>query len=122
MINSIKLLRRIELEIKYGVVITDVIMTLYVLWLVLTNKSTWIIGVLFGFTPFGVIEILRASKLFHLCVCHKLMLIHTLAVYLCCLYQAYYDFGDILPLIRYIMLFTGLTLMLCIIIRIIKLL
>ena len=45
--NKYNLLRTIERELKFGVVWIDVFMTLYVLWLILTNDSTWLVGVLF---------------------------------------------------------------------------
>lgn len=115
--NTHLLLKKIEKEIKLGVIITDVIMTIYVMWLIATNDSTWLIGVLFGFTPFGAFELLRASKLFHFCVTHKLMLLHTVAVYLCCVYQAQIGFGFILPIMRWIMFISGIILILVLTIK-----
>lgn len=111
------LLKKIEREIKLGVIITDLIMTIYVMWLIVTNNSTWIIGVLFGFTPFGAFEILRANKLFNFCLTHKLMLIHTVAVYICCVFQAQIGFGEYLPIARWIMFTSGILLFLVLIIK-----
>lgn len=106
--NKYNLLRTIEKELKFGVVWIDVFMTLYVLWLILTNASTWLVGVLFGFTPFGVIQLFRAHELFNFCIWHKLMLIHTVMVYLCCIYQAYFGFdSEVLPIARWIMFLFG---------------
>lgn len=106
--NKYNLIRTIEKELKFGVVWIDVLMTLYVLWLILTNASTWLVGVLFGFTPFGVIQLFRAHELFNFCIWHKLMLIHTVTVYLCCIYQAYFGFSaEVLPIARWIMFLFG---------------
>lgn len=115
--NTHRLLKKIEREIKLGVILTDIIMTVYVMWLIATNDSTWLIGVLFGFTPFGAFELLRASKLFNFCITHKLMLSHTVAVYLCCVYQAQIGFGSILPIMRWIMFISGLILILVLTIK-----
>lgn len=106
--NKYNLLRTIERELKFGVVGIDVFMTLYVLWLILTNDSTWLVGILFGFTPFGVVQLYRAHELFNFCIWHKLMLIHTVMVYGCCVYQAYFGFSpEILPIARWIMFLFG---------------
>lgn len=112
--DKCSLLRRIEFEIKVGVILTDIIMTFYVLWLIITNDSSWIPGALFGFTPFGAYELYRAGTLFHLCRTHKCMLIHIVAVYCCCIYQAQFGFGDTLAAMRWIMFITGFILMLII--------
>lgn len=114
---KLKLLRQIELEIKIGIIVIDVMMTLYVLWLIITNSSTWLIGILFGFTPFGVFELIRASKLFNLCICHKLMLYHIIAVYCCCIYQAYICFGTTLAIMRWIMFIIGFVLFLLVLFK-----
>lgn len=84
--NQVNLIKKIGNEIKLAVVHTDVIMTLYVLWLIVTDTASWIPGALFGFTPFGVWELLRANKLFHLCIIHKLMIWHIFIVYCCCIF------------------------------------
>ena len=115
--NTHLLLKKIEREINLGVIIPDMIMTIYVMRLIATNDSTWIIGVLFGFTPFGAFELLRASKLFNFCITHKLMLLHTVLVYLCCVYQAQIGFRFILPIMRWIMFITGLILILILTIK-----
>lgn len=112
-----QLLTTIQKEIKFGVVFIDVLMTLYVLWLIITNTSTWIIGVLFGFTPFGVLELFRANELFGLCKIHKAMLIHTTAVYFCCVYQAQWGFGWQLPYMRWLMFLWGVLLIVVLIIK-----
>lgn len=110
--SKLILLRHIELEVKFGVIITDLLMTLYVLWLIITNDSSWIPGAILGFTPFGAIELIRAGKLFHLCINHKLMIIHIMCVYGCCIYQACYGFGNALEEMRSIMFISGLLLLL----------
>ena len=56
-------------------------MTLYVLWLIITNDSSWIPGILFGFTPFGAWMLLEANRLFGFCLTHKLMIYHIFLVY-----------------------------------------
>ena len=105
--KKLSLMRHIELEVKFGVIITDFLMTAYVLWLIITNTSSWVPGAIFGFTPFGAIELIRAGKLFNLCTNHKLMIIHIMCVYGCCIYQAYYGFGSVLPVMRIIMFAFG---------------
>ena len=66
--KTFSLLKKIGEEIKYSVVITDLIMTLYCLWLIVTNTSSWIPGALFGYTPFGIWLLLKANKLFKFCL------------------------------------------------------
>lgn len=112
------LIKHIETEVKLLVGVTDIIMTLYVLWLIVTNTSTWIPGALFGFTPLGAYELFRAGKLFHLCATYKLMIIHSLLIYCCCLYQAEYDFGEYLATMRWTMFLSGVILILLIIFKI----
>lgn len=46
--KKLNLMRHIELEVKFGVIITDLLMTLYVLWLIVTNDSSWIPGAILG--------------------------------------------------------------------------
>lgn len=106
-VQRVSLLRQIEKEIKLGVIIIDIFMTLYVLWLILTNTSTWLVGVVFGYTPLGVFWLFKASKLFNLCYIHKSMLMHTTLVYGCCVWQAQYGFGDYLYIARWTMFLTG---------------
>ena len=115
--KTFSLLKKIGEEIKYSVVITDLIMTLYCLWLIITNTSSWIPGVLFGYTPFGIWLLLKANKLFKFCLIHKLMLLHTGAVYCCCVYQAYYEFEEYLGLFRWIMFLSGLYLIVSLIVK-----
>lgn len=110
--KKLNLMRHIELEVKFGVIITDLLMTCYVLWLIITNDSSWIPGAILGFTPFGAIELIRAGRLFNLCINHKLMIVHIMGVYGCCIYQAYYGFGEILGEMRVIMFLSGLLLLL----------
>lgn len=105
--DRIKVLKDIRDRIQKGIIITDIIMTLYVFWLIVTNTSSWIPGILFGFTPFGVWLLWEANKLFGFCLTQKLMLVHIVAVYMCCVYQAYIGFGDILYPMRWIMFISG---------------
>jgi hypothetical protein len=102
-----KLIKIIADEVKLGVVYIDIAMTVYVLWLLLTNYSSWLPEVVLGFTPLGVTLILRASQLFHLCWCHKLMLFHSCAVHICCVFQANYGFGIFLYPLRWTMFISG---------------
>lgn len=115
--NKYKLIKHIETEVKLVVALTDIIMTFYVLWLIITNTSTWIPGALFGFTPLGAYELFRAGKLFHLCKTYKLMIIHSLLIYCCCLYQAQFGFGNNLSAMRWIMFISGFILIISIILK-----
>lgn len=115
--TKFRLIKHIETEVKLVVVFTDIIMTLYVLWLIVTNTSTWIPGALFGFTPLGAYELFRAGKLFHLCKTYKLMIIHSLLIYCCCIYQAKYNFGNQLETMRWIMFISGVILIVSIIFK-----
>lgn len=110
--DKLCLLKRISKEIKLGVVLTDVVMTLYVGWLIFTDTTHWLPGTLFSWTPLGIVLLLRANKLLGLCLTHKLMIYHSGLVYMCCVYQAYYGFGCTLPYFRWIMFITGLLLIL----------
>lgn len=101
--DKISLLKEIGGQLQRGIVITDLFVTLYVLWLIITNTSHWIPGAIFGFTPFGVWILLKANKLFGFCLTHKLMIWHTFAVYCCCIYQAYIGFNILLYPMRWIM-------------------
>ncbi len=112
-----KLIKDIETEVKLIVILTDVIMTLYILWLIITNISTWIPGAIFGFTPLGAYELFRAGKLFHLCKTYKFMIIHSLLIYCCCIYQAEVGFSNILGTMRWIMFISGIILILFIIFK-----
>lgn len=112
-----RLIKNIETEVKLVVVLTDVIMTLYVLWLIITNTSTWIPGALFGFTPLGAYELYRAGKLFNLCKTYNLMIVHSLLVYCCCLYQAQIGFGSQLSTMRWTMFISGFILIISIILK-----
>lgn len=114
------LIKKIGDEVKVGVILTDLILTVYVLWLILTNTSHWIPGVLFGYTPLGVWLLLRANRLFHFCLLHRLMLWHSTAIYVCCVYQAYYGFGPWLWFFRWFMFISGLVLILWLIIKLTK--
>lgn len=118
--EKLTLIKQIEFEVKTMVVLIDVLMTLYVLWLIITNTSTWIPGAIFGFTPFGAYELIRAGKLFHLCTAYKLMVTHTVAVYCCCIFQAEYGFGITLSYFRWIMFISGLMLAIIIILKLCK--
>lgn len=108
--SAYTLLRRIGKEVQYSVIGTDVVMTIYVLWLIITNTAHWIPGVLFSWTPIGAWLLLRANRLFHLCVLHKLMLIHSFLVYCCCVYQAQFGFGILLYPMRWLMFISGVLL------------
>lgn len=101
------LLKKIMKEVQYSVVLSDGLMTLYVLWLIVTDTAHWLSGVIFGVTPWGLWLILRANKLFHLCIIHRMMIVHTFLVYLCCVYQAYFGFGELLYPMRWTMLLIG---------------
>lgn len=118
--NKYSLIRHIETEVKLVVAGTDIAMTLYVLWLIITNTSSWIPGVLFSFTPLGALELYRAGKLFNLCKTYNCMILHTLMVYICCVYQAHYGFGSMLPYFRWIMFLTGVILIVLIIRKLCK--
>lgn len=115
--KTFSLLKKMGKEIKYSVVIIDLIMTMYCLWLIITNTSSWILGILFGYTPVGIWLLLKADKLFNFCLTHRLMLLHTSAVYFCCLYQAYWGFGEYLGLFRWIMFLSGLYLIVSLIVK-----
>lgn len=108
--NAVTLLKRIGKEVQYSVIITDILLTIYVLWLIVTDTAHWLPGVIFGVTPWGLILLLRANKLFHLCFVHKIMLLHSFAVYLCCVFQAYFGFGILLHPMRYLMFTLGVLL------------
>ena len=115
--NKYRLIKNIETEVKFIVVLTDVIMTFYVLWLIITNTSTWIPGTIFGFTPLGAYELFRAGKLFHLCKTYKLMIIHSLLIYCCCIYQAEIGFSNQLIHMRWIMFISGIVLIISVIFK-----
>lgn len=108
--DKIFILKSISQEIKIGVIVTDILLTVYVLWLIITNTSTALVGEIFGYTPFGLYLLLRANKLFGLCLLHKLMLVHSGAVYLCCVVQSELGFGNMLDLFRWLMFLWGLML------------
>ena len=111
------LIKKIAKEVQYSVILTDLIMTVYVLWLILTNTSHWLPGILFGLTPYGTWLLLRANRLFHLCKIHRLMLIHSFIIYGCCVYQAYFGFGDFLYPARWVMFVSGLGLFIHLVIQ-----
>lgn len=114
-------LKNLQNEVKVSVILTDVLMTAYVFWLIMTNTSTPIPGILFGYTPIGAWLLLHASKLFSLCPTHKCMIWHTLAVYGCSLYHLNIGFDTItLYTMRWIMLIWGIILAFEIILRIYK--
>ena len=52
------------------------------MWLIITNDSSWIPGILFGFTPFGAWMLLEANRLFGFCLTHRLMIYHISLVYM----------------------------------------
>lgn len=108
--EKLSLLKSLGNEIKIGIIISDIIMTIYVLWLICTNQSSWIPGAIFGYTPFGVWLLYRANKLYSLCLIHKLMMFHTFAIFICCMIQAYVGFGDYLYIMRWMMFITGMLL------------
>ena len=66
--DKLTLIKYIGNRIQKGVILTDLAMTLYVLWLIITNDSSWIPGILFGFTPFGAWMLLEANRLFGFCL------------------------------------------------------
>uniref|UniRef100_A0AAU8MGB4 Uncharacterized protein n=1 Tax=Geladintestivirus 1 TaxID=3233133 RepID=A0AAU8MGB4_9CAUD len=115
--DKLSLLKQIQQELKYGIIISDLLMTLYVLWLIITDNSTWLIGILLGFTPYGTYMLFRADKLYDLCICHKLMIAHIVIVYSCCLFQAKCGFGEYLPIARWLAFISGILLIFLIIIN-----
>ena len=115
--NQVKLINKIGKEIKYSVVFTDIMLTIYVLWLILTDTAHWLPGALLGYTPIGLQLLLKSNKIFHLCIVHRAMLIHSFLVYCCCVYQAYYGFGAILYPIRWVMFISDLCLIIQLIIK-----
>lgn len=114
------LIKHIGLEIKYGVVVIDFIMTLYIIYLICTNNSTWLVEFLLGFTPFGAIEIVKAGKVFNLCRIHQAMLIHIMLCYSFCVIHANFGLGILLPYCRWSMLIIGVILQLGLIIKLMK--
>lgn len=115
--NQVKLINKIGKEIKYSIVFTDIMLTIYVLWLILTDTAHWLPGALLGYTPIGLQLLLKSNKIFHLCIVHRAMLIHSFLVYCCCVYQAYYGFDDMLYPIRWVMFISGLCLIIQLIIK-----
>lgn len=115
--NQVKLINKIGKEIKYSVVFTDIMLTIYVLWLILTDTAHWLPGALLGYIPIGLQLLLKSNKIFHLCIVHRVMLIHSFLVYFCCIYQAYYGFGNMLYPIRWLMFVSGLCLITQLIIK-----
>ena len=59
--STYSLIKKIGREVKCSVILTDVIMTLYVLWLIITNTAHWLPGVLFSWTPLGTLMLFRAK-------------------------------------------------------------
>lgn len=115
--NQVKLINKIGKEIKYSVVFTDIMLTIYVLWLILTDTAHWLPGALLEYTPIGLWLLLKANKIFNLCIVHRIMLIHSFLVYCCCIYEAYYRFGIMLQPMRWIMFISGLCLIIQLIIK-----
>lgn len=115
--HTLTLLKEIGKEVQYSVILTDIILTVYVLWLIITNTAHWLPGVLFSWTPIGAWLLLRANKLFHLCIIHRMMLIHSFLVYCCCVYQAKFGFGIMLYPMRWIMFILGVSLIIQLIIQ-----
>lgn len=111
------LIKKIGKEVQYSVVLTDIILTTYVLWLIVTNTSHWLPGVLFSWTPAGAWLLLRANRLFNFCILHKLMIFHSFAVYCCCVFQSQFGFGIMLYPMRWLMLILGLGLIIQLIIQ-----
>lgn len=104
------LIRRIEREVRRDVLLADLFMTLYCLYLIITDSATLWIGFVFGFTPMGCAMLVNASRLFKLCLTHKLMILHINMVSACVIYQAEVGFGDWLPFMRSLMFSIGLLL------------
>lgn len=115
--DRLLLLRAMSKEIKIGVIATDILLTIYVLWLIITNTSTALVGELFGYTPFGLYLLLRANKVFGLCMLHKAMLAHSGAVFLCCVIQSEIGFGDMLSMFRWLMFLWGLFLIIVLFVK-----
>lgn len=116
MIHLNTLIKKIGKEVQYSVIITDIILTMYVLWLIVSNTAHWLPGVLFSWTPAGTWLLLRANRLFNFCTLHRLMIYHSFIVYACCVFQAQYGFGIFLYPMRWLMFITGLYLIIWLII------
>lgn len=110
--KQITLIKSIGRSVRIDVIIADICMTLYCLYLIITDSSNVAPAFLFGFTPFGVRMLLKASQFYGLCYIHKAMIIHSLCVSFCCAYQAGVGFGSALYVMRWIMFSSGLTLLL----------
>lgn len=108
--TSMTIIRDIEKDVKRDVLLSDMAMTLYCLYLIIADSSTMWIGFIFGFTPWGIKMLLKASRFFHLCFIHKAMIIHILMVYICIMYHAEIGFGERLGLFRWLMFLTGMSL------------
>lgn len=104
------LIRTIGRCVRMDVIIADVCMTVYCLFLIITDTSNVAPAFLFGFTPFGVRMLIKASEFYGLCYIHKAMILHSLSVAFCCAYHAGVGFGNALYPMRWIMFITGLIL------------
>ena len=52
--NQVKLINKIGKEIKDSAVFIDIILTIYVLQLILTNIAHWLPSILLGYTSVGI--------------------------------------------------------------------
>lgn len=110
--SQLNLIHAIGKCVRMDVIVADMCMTVYCLFLIITDSSNVAPAFLFGFTPFGVRMLLKASKFYGLCYIHKAMIIHSLAVAFCCAYQSGIGFGGALYPMRWMMFITGLILIL----------
>lgn len=107
---QVNLLRSIGRSVRIDVIIADFCMTAYCLLLIIFDSSNVAPAFLFGFTPFGVRMLYKASKFYGLCYIHKAMILHSLCVSFCCAYHAGIGFGRALYPMRWIMFLSGLVL------------
>ena len=102
------LIRKIGNDVRRDVLVADLVMTLYCLYLIVADSSTLWVGFVFGFTPYGARMLMKASEFYHLCFIHKAMIIHIVLVEMCVMWQAEVGFGDLLPYFRWVMFLIGL--------------
>lgn len=107
----------VQNDVRKDIVIQEVTMTAYCLWLILTdNRCIWL-GFLFGIGPYSLKKTLKACRIFNLCLVHKMMVCHVFAVFCCIVYEYEIGFGKALPYARGIMFGIGVVLIfqLCVI-------
>lgn len=97
--------------IRRDVILCEVAMTTYVLYLIITNNSNVWVGSIFGFSPWGVNMLFLASRIYGLCRLHKMMIIHISAVTGCIILHYEIGWGELLPIMRWLMFSSGAFLM-----------